>query len=307
MSRMFGRCAALVALVLGLVVGPGSCGGDSASDFIAAYCDLAKPCCASPGLPASGEKCRALLGAFAPASQYDSQAGKACLSELRVASGKPSFCQTVSTQDGPSCDLVFGGSEGSKAPGEPCTDDDECKASAEGRVRCQSRSTGGAQIRKCQVQVRGKQGDAPCVGTVDGSVTYGFGSATTTDIPPRGYLCHLSDGLRCDATTGACVTRKAVGEACTSTQECVATGYCDRTLRRCADRKALGQPCTASFSSDECVTAAYCRSSDRTCVAKGAEGVSCTDDLQCLSEDCVNGKCDKGTTGDLGLALICGQ
>jgi hypothetical protein len=285
-----------------------SCGGGDAatpSSFISKYCELFSPCCQMAGLPTDGNQCRTFLGAFTAAGDYDRSAGEACLADLSAMSGKADFCAAGGNSD--ACDRVFnGGGGGSKKPGEACTEDSDCAPSSEGKVECQSRTVMGMEKRICQVQIRGKEGDTPCVGTVDGNITSFSYSGTSMDIPSRGFLCYMSDGLRCDSTAGACVKLKAAGEMCSgSSIECVKTTYCDFTMRKCLDRKPAGAPCA---SSTECADGNACGSaSPRVCVAQLADGAACTQSAQCRSGQCVNGKCDKTGSTDFGLALLCGS
>ncbi|HEY0712398.1 MAG TPA: hypothetical protein VGF45_06975 [Polyangia bacterium] len=297
---------AVALLLLGLSCGDSGDAG-SAEAFVGSYCDLFSPCCAKANLRSDGQQCRAFLGAFASSSQYDQQKGEACLAAMREASGRADFCDTSAGPAPAACDAVFGTSAGTKPPGATCDDDDECAPSAEGDVECVSSFAGGAEVRKCQVHVRGKAGDQPCVGDVDGNSTVYNG---LSDLPSKGYLCHAQDGLRCDAMTDTCVAFKAIGEACSSTssfrRECVVDAYCDGTQRKCAARKAIGSACTdTGFSQTECVAGAYCGQA-KTCMAQVSDGGACTTDQQCRSNDCVNGACKAAGSGDLGLTLICG-
>jgi hypothetical protein len=303
------RTLSLAALtVCGLVtLVAGSCGddADSASGFASAYCDLLKPCCAMANLSTDGKQCQLLFGAFGGQARYDKAAGEACLAETRAIAGSADFCTTG--LDVPACDRVFV-SGGKKQPGETCTDDEDCAPSSEGEVTCDLMfGTGGAQIRKCQVQVKGKEGDKPCVATKDGNVT--SGNVSLDDIPPRGYVCHVADGLRCDSITDSCVKLKLSGEACSGADsECVRTAYCDddQMPARCADRKVVGASCTPSFDSG-CAAGAWCSDSTRMCAAQVALGAACTQSGQCLSGNCVNGKCARSGLEDFALSFICGS
>ena len=302
MPKLLSVCALTVLAVSGL-----SCGddADSASGFASAYCDLLKPCCAMANLRTDGKQCQLLFGAFGGQASYNKQAGMACLAEARAAAGSPDFCKNMDSGQPSACDNVFGTSGGTKQPGDSCTDDDECAASSEGTVECNSSfGAGGTQTRKCQLQVRGKDGDKPCVGTKDGNFT--SGNVGLDDVPARGYMCHVADGLRCDSTTDTCVKLKVAGEACTGTSDCIRTGYCDSSQRKCADRKPVGAACTPSFSNTECIDGAWCSDGARMCAMQLADGAACTEDDECRSGSCVNDKCDKSTTGDFGLAFICG-
>jgi hypothetical protein len=282
----------------------GGGGGGTASEFIASYCDFLAPCCGMAGLKSDGKQCRALLGALAPA-MYNPAAGEACLAELRGASGKADFCS--SGVDSASCDGAFPqSSSGTKKPGETCTQDDECAPSTEGKVECQTLFSSGAEIRKCQLQVIGKEGDQPCVGTVEGNGTsYVFGSGN--DIPARGYLCRVADGLHCDRTTQACTKFKAVGADCSGGDECGSSAFCGSD-RKCTARKNVGEACSGGFGSrEECVAAAFCQDSSMTCAAKLGSGAACTDSDECKSSSCVNGKCEGDVPVNFGLALLCGS
>jgi len=283
-----------------------TCGGDgagggagSSSEFVSSYCDLLKPCCAMAKLHTDGKQCRAFLGAFAPA-MYNAAAGEACLARLRAASAKADYCSGEDWD----CEGAFPDqAAGAKKPGEACSDDEECAPSAEGKVKCHRVSSGGAEIRKCQVQVTGKEGDKPCVGTVEGSVTIYQGGGT--DVAPKGYLCRVADGLHCDSDTESCVRFKAVGEACMGFDDCGSTGQCESG--KCVARKAIGEACTGGFSArGECVEGAFCQESSMTCAAKLGHGTACTDNDQCKSEDCSNGMCKGDVVVDFGLALFCG-
>jgi hypothetical protein len=297
----------LPAALLALALAPGpSCGGDadSASGFAAAYCDLIKPCCAMAKLRTDGKQCQLLFGAFGGQASYNKEAGETCLAEARAAAGRTDFCTMVESNEPSACDRVFS-SGGKKQPGEACTDDDECAPSSEGSVECQSSfGVGGAEVRKCQLVVKGKEGDKPCVGTKEGNAT--FGNVNLDDVPAKGYLCHVADGLRCDSTTDTCVKLKAAGEACLGDNDCVRTAFCESTMDKCTNRKAVGAACMPSFNNQECVAGGWCSETTRMCAAQVADGGACTEDDECTSGNCVNDKCDKGFGGELGLALICG-
>jgi hypothetical protein len=305
MNKVLGIGAAFgLSVVAGMSCGDGA---GSASAFVQSYCDILKPCCAMAGLRSDGVSCNALLGAFASPSAYNKEAGSACLAGLRAAASKPDFCQTFGDSEPESCGDAFGnGPAGNKQPGEACEDDGDCARSSEGKVECQTTFVNSATVSKCQIRIKGKAGDQPCVGTVEGNVTSGNSGL---EPPPRGYLCYISDGLRCDSTTDACVALKPVGEACTSSvaDECVTSAYCDTTLRKCTERKQTGAMCTSSFSNPQCADGLYCSTTNRTCAAALADGAACTQNEQCKSTDCVNGSCGRDGGGDFGLTFICGS
>lgn len=303
MSRPF-----LLALALLLGCSSNSSDGTVAGDrdsFIAQLCQQYMPCCAKAGRASDGAQCRAFYGAFASSSTYDAAAGSACLSEVKAAAASPTFCESgMSSGTSPSCAKVFNRAGGTKKPGETCTEDDECAASSEGEVECRSLFRDGATIKKCQIQIVGKAGDTPCLGTVDGNIT-SYNSSGDTDVLPRGYLCNVKDGLRCDSTTDKCVAIAKVGEACEGfgSNLCTDDAFCDTTQKKCVARKPVGEMCT----SDQCVDGAYCHTTTRLCTASLAVGAACKSSTECVTRSCVNGTCAKSGGGtDLTTAFLCG-
>jgi hypothetical protein len=212
------------------------------------------------------------------------------------------------------CSSVLSSSGGAKNPGEACTQDQDCASSTEGKVACAtSYSSGGAQTKVCQVQIKGKAGDAPCVATIDGDISYLTSSSTTP--PSKGYTCDLADHLYCD-TSGVssnppdagqpppkCTAQQDVGGPCTSSygHECVKTAYCDYAQHKCMARVATGGDCSASSSS--CAPGNNCDGTSKKCVAQLANGATCTAAAQCLSGQCVNGAC--AASQSLTLQMLC--
>ena len=144
-------------------------------------------------------------------------------------------------------------------------------------------------------------GSSPCVGTVDGNVTSFFG--TDDGVPTTGYLCDVADGIACDSETNACELLAQVGETCNSSfYRCVPSAYCAFTTGTCEARLALGEGCT---SNDECAVAAYCEPTSSTCASRRANGAVCASNSECESDDCTNQKC--AAENDFGLALLCGS
>jgi hypothetical protein len=298
-----------LGVVGGLVAAAGGCGpsagagiggSSNATEFFAQYCDIYRPCCQAAGLRSDGQACRALYGALVPGTAYDPVAGQACLTETRAGASQPGFCEG-NGPDAESCNRVFP-PNGTKAPGDLCSEDRECAASTEGDVICESGFiSGGAVVEKCQIQIRGVAGSSPCLWTVDGS--YRSTSSLREDVEPRGYLCYVSDGLRCDGGSGACVALQPLGGSCFNADECVKGSYCSGSPSTCMARKTVGGTCGGADS--ECVTTAYCAST-LMCEARSGIGTTCTESAQCTSGSCVNGKCDAGS-GNFALAFLCGQ
>lgn len=295
MGRVFRGLFALSFVVVGCG-GNDSGGATNKDQFIAKLCAEFSTCCAAAGRPSDGAQCRAFYGAFTPATGFDATAGNACLSEVRALSNK---CDNRST-DTPSCRLVFADGEGGrKQPGETCEEDHDCAAASEGDVECVSRFVNSANVQQCQVRLPGKVGSTPCVGTVDGNLT--FYSGSDDSFPPQGYLCDKADGLTCDGQSGACVALTTVGESCVgSFSGCVPDAYCGMD-GKCTARAQAGSPCT---NDSGCVEEARCETGTKLCVARLAEGATCTASSECASSDCTNGKCAPET--DLTLSFLCG-
>lgn len=297
------RAVFLAVFVLGC--SSGSSGDSPQNTFVAQVCEQYMPCCAKAGKPSDGAQCRALYGAFAASSTYDAAAADRCLAEIKVQAGtSPSFCEDgMSSSKVPSCAAVFKtATSGTRKPGETCNEDSECAPSTEGKVDCRSVFVASATIKKCQVQVAGKAGDGPCLGTVDGNLT-SYNSSGDTDVLPRGYLCDVKDGLRCDSTTDKCVAIAKTGEACASTgsYSCTKDAYCDGKL--CVTKKAAGAACD-TFS-DQCAEGTYCDSTTKACTTSLPVGAKCTSSSQCVTRSCSNGAC-AAASGSLTTALLCG-
>lgn len=301
----FARSAFFVSLLTVAACSSSNDSSGTSGGFVSSYCSLVSPCCATIGRPSDGQACRAVISAFTGSAKYDANAGKACLDQMNAKSSDPQFCEAIfgsgpTTLTFPACDGVFSSSGGTVAPGGDCKQTSDCAPSTEGKVDCMFGSSGGASIKKCQVQIKGKAGDSPCVGTVDANLT---SYSSSSDVPPRGYLCNIADGLYCSSSTKQCTQQSPVGGACTSSfgYECVADSYCDFTSKTCVARIPTGGACT---SGESCVGDDYCDSTTKTCTAKLADGSACTDGLKCASGSCVNSKCEH--VAGLGAAFLCG-
>jgi hypothetical protein len=286
--------------------GGGSAG--TADSFITQYCTLYSPCCAQAGLPTDGKQCRAVLTAFSGlGGTYDANAGSACLTQLNMLSSNGSTCANMDSAT--MCNSVYkGGSLGTKAPGAACMSDNECAASSDGRARCVFGFSGMAETQTCQIQVVGKAGDMPCIGTIDGNTTYSSGGGNQAP-PSRGYTCNRADNIRCDSQSTMCTAIQDVGGACTFSSSldnpCVKTAYCDTMQMKCVQRLALGATCD-TFS-DQCAAGAYCDSTSKKCTTALADGASCTMNESCVSRSCVNTTCAKSGSNDISLQLLCGK
>ena len=317
MSPFLRRCLFATPLVLPLAIacsgstantGGSGTGGSSDKDaFFSSYCSVFAKCCATLNKPTDGATCRSLFGALGASYTYDPVKGQACLDELNAASSAPDFCATAgSDQNEPSCKQALAqGGGGAKQPGDTCTQSSDCASSPDGSVACQtyfSTDGGNAQTRICQVQIHGKAGDTPCVGTVDGNVTFYSGSNNTP--VPKGYICDKANGVRCDDKTVTCIALVPTGGSCVNggSDACVTTAYCDTTAK-CVDKLAAGADCSASAFQSSCQDKLYCDSGTKKCTPALAIGQACTSSDQCTPNSCVNKVC---TGSSLGLSLLCG-
>lgn len=292
--------------------------GSTPAAFVAEYCGLFAPCCDRAGLRQDQQRCEASFANVSAATNYDSEKGTACLAELRAARD---FCDYAADSPGaPSCRAVFK-QVGIKQLGQTCSNAHDCAPSPEGWVKCVSTFQSGAQTRTCQLQIAGKEGDGPCVATVDenGPTLSSYG-ATDSGAPPvpRGFTCNVNDGLRCDDTAKKCVRLSDVGGPCKrllSDDECPKNAYCsyatgpgaDWDAYECVARLALGAACDTKGGTgvDPCDESAFCDPSAGKCVPRAVDGAPCTSSGACSTRLCVNGLCTKVVRPD--LRPVCGD
>jgi hypothetical protein len=287
-------------VVLGVACGGGTTGagpiGGSApatnlGAFADDFCGLIEPCCAADGLSTSGVSCHAFITLLAGQGTYDATQGQACITAIQQESTSPTFCSSDINMSIPSCSAALGNQSGGGQvqPGQPCNASTDCAppSTPGGSAAC---------LTTCIQLETGNAGDTPCVGNMTATGT-SYGLSGTA--PQLAYLCSIPNGSACDTTTNTCVPLKAVGQPCTSDEECVAGAYCPFTAAtsQCAARLADGQPCTAN---DMCQTTSFCDTTAGTCKALSPIGAACTSGLTCVGGTCSNGKCTSG------LSLICG-
>lgn len=290
--------SSLFLVLVGSLGAAASCGGGNSAgtqqDFINSYCDKLAPCCEQAGLAGDGAQCRNFLGLFG-GSDYDPKAGEACLTAADKAAD---FCSNINL---PECQGVFSSASGSVKPGGECTSTGDCAPSSEGTVDCAFAFTStGGQIQKCQVQVDGKAGDTPCVGTKQGSTTT-FISAD--DVAPKGFICDVAKNIYCDQDSKACTATHAAGDACAgSSFECGPDAFCDFGSQKCAAKLPAGSPCSGF---DSCKSGTYCDFDTSVCKESLPDGSACTSSDECVNGVCVNNKC--GSDSSTGLSLFCGS
>jgi len=307
---------AAVCAILSTACGGGDDGGGGWSpvkpvisaaeaDFINQFCDVYGPCCAAAGRLGDGQSCRYTLtetrGSFLAAT-YDPEAGEACLNALKAASSDPDFCVDVTSKPR-ECDRAMGVT-GTTAPGGDCRAVHDCAPSAEGHVVCIESARVDTTTSTCEVEIRGKEGDGPCIYTVLPSGERLAAYLPTPDVPPRGILCYNSDGLYCNAdgtADGQCAPLAPIGEACRGSS-CVAGAYCRALI--CAEPTPAGATCI--WSVDGCVDGTYCDSMTSVCEPRRAKGVGCLTSYQCLSDNCTDGFCGDSSV-EAALAFYCGS
>lgn len=298
------------ALTLSLVASFVACGGKTtdgttskpvAADkesFITQICESMSPCCSKAGRTANVTQCKAFYTVvIGSTSSFDPAKASDCLAEVKA--GGDAICND-DFSGARSCKHVFD-STGTAALGATCKSDSDCAPSAEGSVECASSYSGGKTTHACQLQIVGKVGDGPCVGTIDGSSSSSYSSGSDEGIPTRAYLCDVGQGAFCKSSSHKCEKIASVGGACSGfdSHQCDKSAYCDTTNAKCVARKAVGQACS---SWDQCADGAYCDMDAAACKAKVAEGASCSTSSECLSDNCSSGKCG----GSPILQIACG-
>jgi hypothetical protein len=211
--------------------------GLSSEEFLSTYCATLAPCCARLALPTDGAACRAA----APSAPFRASMATDCLGALRASS------DTCAHPLPPACGRAFTVAAASKRLGEPCATTQECLLSPQGPVTC---AGAGLPSARCQVALAGKEGDGPCVGTVDGPLTVPAADPAAGSL--KGYLCAVADGLWCDEASAKCAQTKPAGAPCVSFGECGPGRYCEDASGKCAARKNLGATCAVD---EECPSA----------------------------------------------------
>jgi hypothetical protein len=247
-------------------------GGLGPDEFVARFCALVAPCCGAAALPAGGDGCRARLTASTAGRPFRAPTAASCLAALELATGTAAFCTAGYAVAARLCDRVFAVVVASQRLGEACATAEECVLSADGPVVCAGVTA--AARGRCQVKLRGREDDLPCVGTVDGALTVAGGDPGES--AARAYLCHVADGLWCEDATRRCLKARAPGAACASFGECGPTHHCDDASARCTPRKERGSACTVD---EEC------------------QSVFCGEDNRCGGAPVIDG----------ALAALCGQ
>jgi Dickkopf N-terminal cysteine-rich region len=136
-----------------------------------------------------------------------------------------------------------------------------------------------------------------------GADSYCAANRTCTPLPGDGMTCGVqgcATGLFCDS--GTCRPRRAAGEACDSTIDCVVGLFCDFTADPdpvCAARHAVGEACTGDTTclTGDCIPG-VCNASGQTCFEDSDCTGRCDDDGSFCTVDsqCGLGACSIGAT-----------
>ncbi len=244
--------------------------------FLDDYCAIVSDCCNKVlSLPKDDPSCKTRVTELDPKMLADAQARTDCLAQLRKVTPLADFCSEFGNLEQPACpDVHRKALTGSKKLGEACAAEAECAPSFEGVVACKG---------VCQVTKRGKDGDGPCVATIDGDVeTRLEGDASGAEA----FVCFLRDELLCDPGSKKCIKPIEVGGECTDSAACVRSAYCDADTKKCATRKASGSSCQEGECQGPC--------EEGFCKAKVSEGGACKDDTVCDEGlACTGGMCAK--------------
>ncbi|MBX3201118.1 MAG: hypothetical protein KF894_23470 [Labilithrix sp.] len=283
---------ALVSSVLSLL----ACGSDEAerdaaaeSAFFDAYaravCDDAAPCCAQVGAAHDAAACRALVGAalrevLGPKKgTFVPEAGERLVSAIRqevAACAEAPFNSAAAADQG----VNFAGlyePNGTRPPGAACDEPNDCAPAAGARVVCMMESAlpsgAGEPVvsGKCLV-LRPPAEDMSCDDSMDADVgDCDFDS---------------SAAFYCDASDKRCHARRALGERCGGSDECVRGARC--TDGTCASPSALDEPCGSDF---DCAEGLYCDHTSKGCATLKRGGEACSSPDECLSTRCDDGSC----------------
>ena len=143
-----------------------------------------------PGCPTDGRACRALFESQAERPKYDATAGAACLAALEQMAAAAGFCEGQ-TPEPAACGQRVRQRARARAARVPSMT--TVRPPSTGQVRCAAVTVGGAELRKCQVQLAGQEGSTPCVGTVAAGIT-SYDGVTGSDVAPEAYLCDRAAG-----------------------------------------------------------------------------------------------------------------
>jgi hypothetical protein len=254
--------------------------------FLTDYCAIISECCSKElSVPKDDLACKKRIPLLDPKMVGDAQARTACLEQLRKVTASNDFCSDFGNFDQPACpDARRKELLGAKKQGEPCATIGDCAPSFEGVVSCDS---------VCQVTKRGKEGDGPCVATVDGGAETRLKGETKG---PELFICHLRDELVCDSTSKKCIKPVTSEGKCKDSDECIAGFYCNKDTDACAVRRSNGNACDDDEQCQGKCIDGYCESSPEE-GGRCATSAGCDDGLACLAGKCTTTLPDNRLSG----------
>ena len=274
------------------------------AELLKEQCKLLSVCCVQAGRSASTAVCESSILSLSSPYDYDPVAGRACLADMQKQAKLPDFCSL--DNDSAACAATVKIKRGSVQPGAQCAFDAQCAPSPRGNVRCQTPvdSLMASTIGICRLEIVGKKGDAPCVGTALFDIDYPF-YVTAPDSLALGYICPNLNGkgLRC-GESGACEPVPPKTGSCAQFDKtgCEADQRCNLVTGACAAKQGYGDSCTYL---DDCESHAFCDESRGTCQPRNGEGATCAEDVQCLNAECKEGKCGPDMVQDVGWDFLC--
>ena len=224
-----------------------SSSSSSSNAFIEQYCSLLRPCCQASTGAGDGSGCVDFYSLFF-GGQIDAATSDACLAEIHAHQNEMTFCSKVSSLT-PSCQKVFSPKQGTALPGETCHTSSDCAPSTEGTVSCElvtsrppdpSTPPSSSPAEICQVQIDGKLGDTPCIGTKHDSF---ISLNDLSPSPGRAFVCDLAKNLWCNSKNHTCEATLKLGDACTfdGGEACGADANCG-TGDKCVANPPSTQP-----------------------------------------------------------------
>jgi hypothetical protein len=269
-------------LTLGLTAFHLACGEDEAEkqrkqaiqqeqaaedEFAKTYCEIVNECCnRTLQLPKDVDACKKRLLATDPVTIKDAQARTGCIDQLKANRLRFDFCSDFGNMELASCpDRHRKELTGTKKVGESCAASSECAPSYEGVVSCKG---------VCQLVRHGKDGQAPCIATIDGTI-----ETPVNDVKDAEAVnCYTRDGLVCDPGSKKCIAPFAAEKPCSDTRQCAAGLFCEEREKQCFARIETGKSCTQI---DECK--GYCKDFSAEaigkCIAPSAQGSTCSKEI----------------------------
>jgi hypothetical protein len=298
----------------------GSGGGKGAATPIAqadlaarasdAVCNNIGKCCADWGFQYNAAKCAEGLkasvqesidrAASASGVTYNANTAGECVAAY--AAWVTACTGTAAQQQAfeKACNSIW---TGTKAAGQPCTEDFECAGAESGSAFCATMpslpdagtSGGGSTcMAESAPPQRGTKG-GPCSATMCPSSQDGYSCAPTVPTPgaPVGAAyCWVDDKLFCDPKSWQCVDLVPVGGSCPEMLACEKGAYCKAGT--CLALGAVGSACEPFAYPNNCQQGNWCNTTTKLCEATKNDGQPCASNQECKSSECEKSKCIPG-------------